>query len=116
MDFGFLHCVDDDKDFDKLLEIGVLDYIKTLMDQSIVRHIGCSSYAPKVSNRILDTGLMDMMMFSINPAYDFEKGGEYGIDSVEADACLGCRHCESRCPFSVKQEAHTRQIHRYFDP
>ncbi len=36
-----------------------------------------------MANRILDTGLIDMMMFSINPAYDFEKGDELGIGSVK---------------------------------
>ena len=29
VDFGFLHCVDEDEDFDKLCEIGVLDTAKT---------------------------------------------------------------------------------------
>lgn len=82
VDFGFLHCVDENEDFDKLLEIGVVDYLKELKAQSTVRHIGFSSHTPSVANRILDTGLVDMMMFSINPAYDFEKGDEYGIGSV----------------------------------
>lgn len=83
VDFGFLHCVDTDEDYDKLIEIGVLDYIKELKAQGIVRHIGFSSHTPSVANRIIDTGLIDMMMFSINPAYDFEKGDEYGIGSVK---------------------------------
>jgi len=82
VDFGFLHCVDEDEDFDKLTEIGVLDYLKKLKEEGTVRHIGFSSHTPKVANRILDTGLIDMMMFSLNPAYDFEKGDEYGIGSV----------------------------------
>lgn len=82
VDFGFLHCVDQDEDFDKLVEIGVLDYLKELKAQGIVRHLGFSSHTPSVANRIIDTGLIDMMMFSINPAYDFEKGDEYGIGSV----------------------------------
>lgn len=82
VDFGFLHCVDEDEDFDKLTEIGVVDYLKELKAQGVVRHIGFSSHTPRVANRILDTGLVDMMMFSINPAYDFEKGDEYGIGSV----------------------------------
>jgi len=83
VDFGFLHCVDEEADFDKLVEIGVLDYLKELKVQGVVRHIGFSSHTPAVANRILDTGLIDMMMFSINPAYDFEKGDEYGIGSVK---------------------------------
>ena len=82
VDFGFLHCVDTDEDFEKLIEIGVLDYIKELKAQGIVRHIGFSSHTPSVANRILDVGFIDMMMFSINPAYDFEKGDEYGVGSV----------------------------------
>lgn len=82
VDFGFLHCVDEDEDFDTLVRIGVLDYLKELKARGIVRHIGFSSHTPAVANRILDTGLIDMMMFSINPAYDFEKGDEYGIGSV----------------------------------
>ena len=83
VDFGFLHCVDTDEDFDKLVEIGVLDYLKELKAQGIVHHIGFSSHTPSVANRILDTGLMDMMLVSINPAYDIEKGDEYGIGSVK---------------------------------
>ena len=83
VDFGFLHCVDEEEDFDKLVEIGVLDYLKELKAKGIVRHIGFSSHTPSVANRIIDTGLIDMMMFSINPAYDFEKGDEYGIGSVK---------------------------------
>jgi len=88
VDFGFLHCVDEDEDFDRLVQIGVLDYIQQLKAQGIVRHIGFSSHTPKVANRILDTGLVDMMMFSINPAYDFEKGDEYGIGSVKERLAL----------------------------
>lgn len=82
VDFGFLHCVDEMADFDQLVEIGVLDYLKELKMQGTVHHIGFSSHTPSVANHIIDTGLVDMMMFSINPAYDFEKGDEYGIGTV----------------------------------
>lgn len=74
IDFGFLHCVDEDADYDALRENGVFEYLWTLKQQGVVRHIGFSSHTPSVANRILDTGVVDMMMFSINPAYDFEEG------------------------------------------
>ena len=93
VDFGFLHCVDTHEDFDKLVEIGVLDYIKELKEQGIVHHIGFSSHTPAVANRILDTGVMDMMMLSINPAYDFERGDEYGVGSAAERLAL-CKRCE----------------------
>lgn len=82
VDFGFLHCVDEQEDFEQLLKIGLLDYLKELKAEGKIRHIGFSSHTPAVANRILDTGLIDMMMFSVNPAYDFEKGDELGIGSV----------------------------------
>ncbi len=94
VDFGFLHCVDEDEDFDKLVEIGLLDYLKQLKAQGTVRHIGFSSHTPAVANRIIDTGLVDMMMFSINPAYDFEKGDDYGIGTVNERFEL-FRRCEA---------------------
>lgn len=95
-DFGFLHCVDEDKDFDLLCENGIFDYLKELKKQGIVRHIGFSSHTPSVANRIIDTGEVDMMMFSLNPAYDFEMGDEYGVGSVKERLAL-LQRCEKEC-------------------
>lgn len=94
IDFGFLHCVDEDEDFDKLVKIGVFDYLKELKQKGVVRHIGFSFHTPSVAERIIDTGVIDMMMFSINPAYDFEKGDEYGIGTVSERFGL-FRRCEA---------------------
>lgn len=94
MDFGFLHCVDEGKDFDELVNNGVLDYIRELKKHGTVRHIGFSSHTPSVAQRILDSGDIDMMMFSINPAYDFEKGDDYGKGTVSERFEL-FRRCES---------------------
>ena len=94
VDFGFLHCIDEDEDFEELMRSGIFDYVKELKDKGIVRHIGFSSHTPSVANRVLDTGIIDLMMFSINPAYDLEKGDELGIGSVSERAAL-FRRCES---------------------
>lgn len=93
-DFGFLHCVDEIKDLEELLQSGVLDYIQELKAQGQVRHIGFSSHTPAVAQKALDTGLMDMMMFSLNPAYDLEQGDELGIGSVQERAAL-LRRCQA---------------------
>ena len=93
-DFGFLHCVDEDSDFDGLVQNGILDYIREQKAAGRVRHIGFSSHTPSVANRVLDTGLIDLMMFSINPAYDLEQGDELGIGSVSERAEL-FRRCET---------------------
>lgn len=93
VDFGFLHCVDEMDDLEELLQAGVLDYIRALKAQGRVRHIGFSSHTPAVAQKALDTGLMDMMMFSLNPAYDLEQGDELGIGSVNERAEL-LRRCQ----------------------
>ena len=109
-DFGFLHCVDADEDFDELVEAGIFDYIKKLKDDGKVRHIGFSSHTPSVANRVLDTGLIDLMMFSINPAYDLEQGDEYGIGSVSERAAL-FRRCETMgVGISVMKPFHGGQL------
>lgn len=93
LDFGFLHCVDENSDFDELVSNGVLDYVKELKAQGVVHYFGFSSHTPSVANRILDTENCDMMMFSINPAYDYEAGDEYGVGLVNERAKL-FRRCE----------------------
>ncbi len=92
-DMGFLHCVDEDDDFDDIEASGIFDYVRALKSSGVVRHIGFSSHTPSVANRILDTGVIDMMMFSINPAYDFEKGDSLGVGTVLERAEL-FRRCE----------------------
>ena len=94
VDFGFLHCVDEDKDIDDIINNGIFDYVKDLKEKGIVRHIGFSSHTPSVAEKLLDMGFADMMMFSINPAYDMEKGDEYGIGTTEERAKL-FRRCEA---------------------
>ncbi len=80
MDFGYIHCMDEEADFNKYVENGVLDYIKELKANGTVRHIGLSSHTPEVANKILDLGIVDVLMFSINPLYDYGEG-EYAFGS-----------------------------------
>ncbi len=74
IDFGFIHCMDEMTDFETYEKNGVLDYIRRLKSEGTVRHIGLSSHTPSVTHKILDTGLVDVLMFSINPLYDYGQG------------------------------------------
>lgn len=38
--------------------------------QGGVKYIGLSTHAPALANKVLDRGILDMMMFSINPMPD----------------------------------------------
>lgn len=91
-DMGFIHCVDDADDLDEVLRHGLWDYMKELKAEGSIRHLGFSSHNPKIARQLLETGLIDLFMFSINPAYDYRKG-EYGIGEVAERAAL-YRDCE----------------------
>ena len=94
IDYGFIHCIDEQSDWDAYVKNGILDYIISLKNQGVVRHIGLSSHTPATVETILDTGVVDMLMFSINPAYDYERGDEYAKGDVLRRAAL-YRRCEA---------------------
>lgn len=78
IDFGFLHCIDDQEDLELVMSNGLWDYMKELKAQGVIRHLGFSSHNPVIARQLIDTGLVDQFMFSINPAYDYQQG-EYGM-------------------------------------
>ena len=106
IDFGFLHCIDDNQDLEDILSSGLLDYVQELKQQGKVHYIGFSSHTPSVANKVLDTGLIDLMMFSINPAYDFEHGDEYGIGTSQERYELFKRCAKEGVGISVMKPFH----------
>ena len=92
IDYGFIHCQDEFSDWEEYQKNGVYDYILELKKQGIVHHIGVSSHTPEVAQKILDDADVDMLMFSINPAYDFGQG-TYAHGSTDERTAL-YRRCE----------------------
>ncbi len=93
IDYGFIHCLDELSDWEAYQKNGVLDYILELQKQGVVKHIGMSSHTPETVNAVLDTGHADMVMFSINPGYDY-RHGEYAKGSSDEREAL-YRRCET---------------------
>ncbi|MCR5230021.1 MAG: aldo/keto reductase [Solobacterium sp.] len=92
IDYGFIHCQDEISDWETYLKNGVYDDILQLKKEGIVRHIGLSSHTPKVIQRIMDDADVDMLMFSVNPAYDYGHG-EYANGSADERSAV-YRRCE----------------------
>ncbi len=110
VDFGFLHCVDEQSDIDDIYKNGIFDYVSHLHKSGVVRHMGFSSHTPSVANKLLDTGVMDMMMFSVNAAYDLEFNDELGIGSSGERSAL-CRRCQAEgVGISVMKPFHGGQL------
>lgn len=93
IDYGFIHCQDEASDWETYLKNGVYDYILSLKKAGVVRHVGLSSHTPAVIMRIMDDAEIDMLMFSVNPAYDYGQG-EYANGTVDERAAV-YRRCES---------------------
>ena len=74
IDFGFIHCLDSAGDWEAYQKNGILDYLLEMKKRGVVRHIGLSSTRLSWPQIILDTGLVEQLMFSINPAYDYHHG------------------------------------------
>ena len=92
IDFGFIHCIDESSDLRKVQKSGIIEYILELKEQGVVHQEGLSSHTPALTNQVLDMGIVDMLMFSINPGYDYQRG-DYGIGSV-AERMNLYRRCE----------------------
>lgn len=94
IDFGFIHCIDKPSDLEKYISSGALEYLQALKDRGVVRHIGLSSHTPEIVNQLLDRDVLDVVMFSINPAYDYSHG-DYGIGGVGERLAL-YRRCQAK--------------------
>ena len=93
IDYGFIHCQDEISDWETYKKNGVYDYLLSLKEKGIVRHIGLSSHTPSVIQAILDEADIDMLMFSINPGYDYGQG-DYANGSVDERNAV-YRRCEA---------------------
>ena len=100
IDYGFIHCQDEVRDWQTYQRNGVYRYLLSLRDQGVVRHTALSSHTPAVIHRILDDADVDTLMFSVNPAYDYGHG-EFANGSVGERAAVYTRCERERIGISV---------------
>jgi len=70
VDIGMIHYVDAEADLRKVLDGPILQLALRLRSEGRIRHIGISSHNPAVARQAAETGLIDVLMFSLNPCYD----------------------------------------------
>ena len=83
IDVGMIHYVDSEEDFRTVFEGPVLAYAKELKQNGVIRHIGMSSHNPHIALKAVESGIVDVLMFSINPAYDMERAETDIYDLME---------------------------------
>ena len=76
IDVGTIHYCDDLKDWNNIVNGGTLDYARQLKSEGIIKHIGLSSHNPIVALEAVESGAIEVLMFSVNPCYDLQPANE----------------------------------------
>lgn len=84
VDIGMIHYVDAEADLRKVLDGPILQLALRLRSEGRIRHIGISSHNPAVARQAAETGLIDVLMFSLNPCYDLLPPSD-DVDTLWAD-------------------------------
>ena len=105
IDLGMIHYVDLESDWETVSRpCPFSDYVKRLKEEGIIRHIGLSTHNPVIARKAAESGLVEMILFSVNPAFDLMPptdnlenyfAAEYdsslnGVDPVRAEMYKVC--------------------------
>ncbi len=99
VDLGMIHYIDSVEEWERSVHGEYMQYVKELHDKGIIRHIGLSTHNPVIGKLAVETGWVEMILFSINPAFDmrpatdnldsmfegYEKDERAGIDPQRAE-------------------------------
>ncbi len=70
IDFGMLFFMDSEEELQQIYDNGIYDYVLDLKKQGKIRAIGASAHNPVTATKLVESGDIEMLMFSINPAFD----------------------------------------------
>ncbi|MDO4261461.1 MAG: aldo/keto reductase [Eubacteriales bacterium] len=76
VEIGMIHYVDSMQDWEQVRDGEVMAYAKELLAAGRIRSIGLSSHNPEAALAAVNSGLIDVLMFSVNPCYDLQPAGE----------------------------------------
>lgn len=108
IDLGMIHIVDNPADYEAMFNGEIYAYARELKEKGVIRKIGISTHNPATAIIAAKSGLIDVMLLSINPVYDvmneksarpkqlgndfFETISMQGINSVRQELY---NYCES---------------------
>ncbi len=86
IDFGMLFFIDSEEDLKNIFDNGIVDYAQSLKKSGTIRAIGASAHNPVTAAKLVETGVIDLLMFSINPAFDMVPSTSSVFDLLEKPA------------------------------
>ncbi len=88
IDVGMIHFVDRVDDWQVVVNDGFMDYMRELKASGAIRHIGLSTHNPTIARMAVEHGAVEVILFSLNPAYDLlpptEEIDDYFVDEYDA--------------------------------
>ena len=76
IDLGMIHFVDEVQEYRRIMEGEFLQYALELKRSGTIRHIGMSTHNPAVGKLAALSGVIEMLLFSVNPAFDLLPASE----------------------------------------
>ena len=76
IDLGMIHYIDSVEEWNKAMNGQFIDYVHELHEKGVIRHIGLSTHNPQIGKLAVETGFIEMILFSINPAFDMRPATE----------------------------------------
>ena len=70
--------------YHRIFEGEFIEYVKSLKESGTIGCIGLSSHNPLIARKAVETGLVDVLMFSVNPCYDMQPPNE-DVEQLWAD-------------------------------
>ena len=76
VDIGMIHYVDSLATWKTIQSEGIMEYALQEKKKGRIRHVGLSSHNPHIAKMAVETGLIEVLMFSVNPCYDLLPASE----------------------------------------
>ena len=76
IEIGMIHYSDALSDWQEIVNGPIMAYAQELKAAGKIGCIGLSSHNPEVGQAAVDSGLIDVLMFSVNPCYDLQPANE----------------------------------------
>lgn len=88
LEVGMIHICDKPEDWNTLLDSDFLKFVKQLKEEGTIKHIGMSTHNAEVALMAAKSGFIEVIMFSLNPAFDRLKPGTNAWDPKSYDNML----------------------------
>ncbi|MDO5115254.1 MAG: aldo/keto reductase [Synergistaceae bacterium] len=104
VEIGMIHYVDSSEDWRSVAGGELMEYARALKADGKISAVGMSSHNPTVSLEAVKSGMIDVLMFSVNPCYDLQPGDE---------DCEKLWSEESYSGLLVNMDAERRELYEY---